>query len=101
MTYFKTTPIKTSRKQMCAVGSHELCEPLLLLLHQSLFLKSHRNLERSKGRTLGDPDIPRAGKPMEESSEEPPGGGLNPRQGPYHLLWEHPEAVVNTSSGKL
>lgn len=80
MTYFKTTPIKTSRKQMCAVGSHELCGLLLLLLHQSLFLKSHRNLEGSKGRTPGDPDIPRAGKPMEESSEEPPGGGLSPRE---------------------
>lgn len=80
MTYFKTTPIKTSRKQMCAVGSHELCELLLLLLHRSLFLKSFRNLEGSKGRTPGDPDIPRTGKPIEKSSEEPHGDGQSPKQ---------------------
>lgn len=62
---------------MWVVGSYEL---LLLLLHRSLFLKSHRNLEGSKGRTPGDPDIARAGKPMEESSKEPHGDWQSPKQ---------------------
>lgn len=64
---------------MCVVGSHELRELLLLLLHRSLFLQIQES-EGSKGRTPGDPDIPTTGKPIEESSEEPHGDGQSPKQ---------------------